>query len=95
MSISVWTFQLIGKEDKHPDILNSVILPSNSSIEEATNVMAEEIWQELANFGYEIPENPPSAKNILKYLNEINDRSRSFYVVKVFPAGASNMQKKY
>lgn len=91
---SIWSLISIGKEGG-VDIHHTVFLNRDSDILEATSSMSEEIWQELADHGYDIPEEPPYPGHILHTLNETNNRSLSYYVVQVYPPGSNDIQSLF
>ncbi len=92
---SVWAFQLVTEKDRYPVVLDSVILPMDANIESATDNMANTIWQKLKDHGYAIKGNPPKSFALLELLNDINYRTRSFFVVKIYPPSEINLQSEY
>lgn len=67
----------------------------DSDILEANSNIAEEIWQQLADHGYDVSEEPPDAVDILNFLNDTNNRDLSYYVVQVYPPSSSDIQRQF
>ena len=78
----MWAFFACWK-DAEPAILKSALLASRATGDDAISTMFEDITQTLADFGYyDIPERPDE---VLDYFERNNDRTRQFYIIKVYP----------
>ena len=91
--ISVWAYQTIRREDTYPLTNASVVLSPTANILHATREMSENIWESLGEWGYVLPSDvPPPPEELLKFLNLIQERKTSHYVVRIYPPCEENLQ---
>jgi len=90
---TVWSLQLIHKENMYPDTIATVFL-DDVGILTATEALKEDIhYQIYDHVDGHLPENPAS---ILGYLNDkYNTNSVGLFVVRVFPPCSMNEQYGY
>ena len=75
---SIWALVLSYRESMCPDFLAVAHLDMEATLTDACKQLYIPLEEELASFGYEGLPGPKSPGNVLKYLNSINDRDRSF-----------------
>ncbi len=88
--MSIWTLQSEGKTGGTPNIKKTIFLPKNADILDATAVLAADIKQEhydrASVEGAKMIDKLKTPKQILRFLNNNNERSLSYYVVKIYPS---------
>lgn len=82
--LTIWALVDTCKESREPDVLDCVFLPHGATWDDAAVLFGNSIADET-----DAPEELQltTAKQVREYLKSYNDRSRSLFVVRVFPPG--------
>jgi hypothetical protein len=98
-NFSVWALQSVSKEDSYPHTHQTIFLPKTADILAATKILQEDIKQEYYNRasveGSKMIDAVKTPKQMLQFMNEQNDRSLSYYVVRIYPPSQKNLQREY